>query len=171
MPEHILTPKIQQPCPLVSPIPLYLESDGVWLDPLWHHDLIGHLTYLQHSTLLAPRSSLPRPSASIRLSPPSDVQFRAVPIPELNRRRIRVLATSRPDSDRPGRARALLVDGIPGSLVGQPSTPVPVFTARLPRLAVHARPRCSLHHAGHVDQRRGHSVGRSSDRQLGPEGA
>ena len=84
MPEHILTPKIQQPYLLVSPIPMYLESDGVWLDPLWHHDLIEHLTYLQHFTLVAPRSIQPRPSDSIRVNPGPDVRFRAVPIPELS---------------------------------------------------------------------------------------
>lgn len=67
---------------LVSQIPHYLHSDGsIWLDRLWHHDLIEHLTYLGRFTLLSPQLPWEAGADLVRLQPPRDVDFRIVPIP------------------------------------------------------------------------------------------
>ena len=55
-----------------------------WLDPLWHHDLIEHLTYLQHFTLVASRFSWTASVRQYSRESGPDVEFRAVPIPELS---------------------------------------------------------------------------------------
>lgn len=44
---------------LVVPIPFYKTPDGrIWLDQLWHHDLMAHLDYLTDLTILAPEIGL-----------------------------------------------------------------------------------------------------------------
>ncbi len=41
---------------LVIPIPCYVDESGaVWVERLWHHDLVEHLTYLKDFVLCAPR--------------------------------------------------------------------------------------------------------------------
>lgn len=41
---------------LVTFIPCFVdEAGGVWLDRLWHHDLLAHLPYLPHLVLCAPQ--------------------------------------------------------------------------------------------------------------------
>jgi glycosyltransferase involved in cell wall biosynthesis len=47
---------IDRPYLQVIPIPCYVDDEGVvWLDKLWHHDLVEHLSYLRDFVLCAPR--------------------------------------------------------------------------------------------------------------------
>jgi glycosyltransferase involved in cell wall biosynthesis len=57
---------------LVIPIPCFVDDrGGLWLERMWHHDLVAHLTYLKDFVLCAPR--LPRDLK------PDLVQFQAPP--------------------------------------------------------------------------------------------
>lgn len=68
---------------LVVPVPFYRTPDGrVWLDRLWHHDLMAHLDYLTDLTVLAPENQITKdPTASSSF--PSDL-VEVVP-PEFSR--------------------------------------------------------------------------------------
>jgi glycosyltransferase involved in cell wall biosynthesis len=76
--------RIDRPYLLVSPIPHYLHADGsIWLDRLWRHDLVAHLTYLGKFTLLSPRLPWRAEDNLVRFHPPENVDFRIIPIPPL----------------------------------------------------------------------------------------
>lgn len=78
-------PKIERPYLLVVPLPHYLHSDGsIWLDRLWHHDLIEHLAYLRRFTLLSPRLPWIADLDLVRVNPPEGVDFRVVAIPSID---------------------------------------------------------------------------------------
>lgn len=76
---------IDRPYLLIVPIPHYVHDDGsVWLDRLWHHDLIEHLSYLRRFTLLSPRRPFAEGTDLVRVDPPPGVEFDVVAIPSLD---------------------------------------------------------------------------------------
>lgn len=77
--------QIERPYLLVCPIPHYRHPDGsVWLDRLWHHDLIEHLHYLRHFVLLSPARPWTADADLLRVDPPPGVRFEVVEIPGLD---------------------------------------------------------------------------------------
>ena len=63
---------------LVVPVPWYQAEDGsVWLDDLWHRDLMRHLDYLADLTVLAPRLPLGDTAGMVQAGP--GVKFRDLP--------------------------------------------------------------------------------------------
>ncbi len=69
---------------LVSVAPFYRSSVGqVWLDPLWHRDLVAHLDYLSDLTVLAPCSPLPTTGTTglVRIDPTSAPKLRFLEFP------------------------------------------------------------------------------------------
>lgn len=49
-------PKISKPWLLVTLLPFHIDDlGGVWIDRLWHKDLLEHLTYIKDLSLLAPK--------------------------------------------------------------------------------------------------------------------
>jgi glycosyltransferase involved in cell wall biosynthesis len=70
---------------LVSHIPIYEESDGsIWIDELWHKDLVAHFPYISKLSLLAPFESMSRVGqiAGQRLKRlDSDDRLTVVPVP------------------------------------------------------------------------------------------
>jgi glycosyltransferase involved in cell wall biosynthesis len=78
-------PAISQPYLLVTPIPYYVDGEGaVWLDQLWHRDLIEHLRYLTNLILAAPRLSKPERRELVQLEAPPGAEIRCVPLPSLD---------------------------------------------------------------------------------------
>lgn len=78
-------PQIERPYLLICPIPHYRHSDGsVWLDRLWHHDLVEHLAYLRHFLLLSPGLPWTADADLVRVDPPAGVHFEVVSIPALD---------------------------------------------------------------------------------------
>jgi glycosyltransferase involved in cell wall biosynthesis len=73
---------LDRPYLLVTHIPYHEDERGdVWLDRLWHRDLVQHLSYLTDLTLCAPR--LPRRAEAdlARLEIPDGVRLRLAPLP------------------------------------------------------------------------------------------
>lgn len=66
---------------LVMPVPWFQAQDGsVWLDDLWHRDLVRHLDYLDTLTVLAPRLPLGDPKGMVRVDPGvAGLRFVALP--------------------------------------------------------------------------------------------
>lgn len=65
---------------LVAPVPWFQAPDGtVWLDDLWHRDLMRHLDYLPDLTVLAPRRPFGRQAGLVAVPPRADLRFRAWP--------------------------------------------------------------------------------------------
>lgn len=74
-------PQLRLPFLLVVPIIFEEDDQGrIWLDKLWHQDLIAHLDYLPNLTVLAPRRRVAVPSVNwveVRPTQSCSVQFRA----------------------------------------------------------------------------------------------
>lgn len=65
---------------LVMPVPWHQAEDGsVWLDDLWHRDLMRHLDYLTDLTVLAPRLPLGDARGMVRVEAGPGLTFRALP--------------------------------------------------------------------------------------------
>lgn len=65
---------------LVMPVPWHQAGDGsVWLDDLWHRDLMRHLDYLGDLTVLAPRLPLGDRAGMVRVEAGPGLRFRALP--------------------------------------------------------------------------------------------
>jgi glycosyltransferase involved in cell wall biosynthesis len=71
-------------CPylLVTFIPLYQDEAGaLWLERLWHHDLVKHLHYLKNIILCAPVLLKDGQADLVRFDPPGEGRFRMVQLP------------------------------------------------------------------------------------------
>jgi glycosyltransferase involved in cell wall biosynthesis len=69
---------------LLTLVPHHVDESGeVWVDRLWHRDLVAHFRYLKHIVLAAPTSRLKSARADdlVRLSVPSDVTLTLAPLP------------------------------------------------------------------------------------------
>lgn len=65
---------------LVMPVPWHQAVDGsVWLDDLWHRDLVRHLDYLDTLTVLAPRQPLGDVAGMVRVDAVTGLHFAALP--------------------------------------------------------------------------------------------
>jgi hypothetical protein len=67
---------------LVSVVPFQVDDAGtVWIDRLWHHDLMAHLEYIPHLAVLAPQEAFGRPGdlVAVPSSGMARLQFRALP--------------------------------------------------------------------------------------------
>jgi glycosyltransferase involved in cell wall biosynthesis len=65
---------------LVVPVPWFCAPDGgIWLDTLWHRDLVRHLDYIADLTVLAPRRPLGERRGLVALEPRPGLAFRALP--------------------------------------------------------------------------------------------
>jgi len=76
---------LERPYLLVTHIPYYEDQRGdVWLTRLWHHDLVGHLSYLKDFIVCAPRltkgSEADQPDL-VHLDVPNGVRVRFVQLP------------------------------------------------------------------------------------------
>src|SRR5712692_7594340 len=72
----------ERPYLLVAQLPYYQDESGsVWLNQLWHHDLVEHLNYLKDFTLCAPRLPKGEEPDLVRLVSPPDARVRIVPLP------------------------------------------------------------------------------------------
>ena len=71
---------------LLSAVVPYFQDDAgaIWLDPLWRHDLLAHLDYLDHLTVLAPMARYDGQSDLEPLNLPQGqkLEFRALPFAE-----------------------------------------------------------------------------------------
>lgn len=78
--------RIARPYLLVSPIPYYEDPDGgVWIDPLWHRDLIAHLDHLADVRVAAPRWPLASEAGLVRVeAPPPGTRLAFVPLPPVD---------------------------------------------------------------------------------------
>ncbi len=68
---------------LVTFIPSYVDDENrIWVDALWHHDLIEHFQYLKDFTLASPVQRYAKaPNNVVVLSPPPDVRFKLFALP------------------------------------------------------------------------------------------
>ena len=89
-PARVATPdmapepdRIALPYLLISPIPWFEDPDGgVWIDPLWHRDLIAHLDHLADLRVAAPRCPLTSHEGLVRVeAPPPGTRLAFVPLP------------------------------------------------------------------------------------------
>lgn len=78
--------RIARPYLLVSPIPCFEDPDGgVWIDPLWHRDLIAHLDHLADLRVAAPRWPLTSAEGLVRVeAPPAGTRLAFVPLPPVD---------------------------------------------------------------------------------------
>ncbi len=72
---------------LVTPIPWYInERQDILIDRLWYHDLIRHLDYITHLTILAPRINVKAGKTNdldlIEVGAHHAIEFAALPAPE-----------------------------------------------------------------------------------------
>lgn len=73
---------IDRPYLLVTNIPYFTDDAGdVYLDRLWHHDLVRHTTYLPHLLLAAPALPKPPNGEWVRVDEPVRSAIRFVPLP------------------------------------------------------------------------------------------
>src|SRR6266852_3214840 len=76
----------ERPYLLVTARPYYQDESGsVWLDQLWHQDLVEHLSYVKDFTLCAPRLPKGEEPDLVRLEAPPDARLRVVPLPRQSR--------------------------------------------------------------------------------------
>lgn len=77
--------RIDPPYLLVCPIAYHEATDGsVWVDRLWHRDLLAHLDYLADLRIAAPRAPF-RPGAELlRVEAPAGTRLAFVPLPEVS---------------------------------------------------------------------------------------
>jgi len=74
--------RLDRPYAMIIHIPCYEDAEGaLWLDRLWHHDLVEHLSYLPDFILCAPRRPRGAEPDLVRLDPPDGVRVRVVPLP------------------------------------------------------------------------------------------
>lgn len=67
---------------LICPIPFFRDDDGsIWLDALWHHDLMEHLVYIGELTVIAPEDKKGDRQGLKRVVVPDDriLNFRPLP--------------------------------------------------------------------------------------------
>src|SRR5215831_862042 len=70
---------LERPYLLVTLIPCYQDDAGVlWLDQLWHHDLVKHLEYIKDFRLCAPRLRKEGQADLVRLEVPPEVRWQFV---------------------------------------------------------------------------------------------
>ncbi len=76
-------PPIETRYLLLSLAPHHIDERGdVWIDPLWHRDLIAHFRYLKRVVLAAPATRLGKGRAGlVRLSVPDNVSLTIAPLP------------------------------------------------------------------------------------------
>lgn len=80
---------MRAPYLLLTFIPYYVDSVGdIWLDRLWHHDFVEHLTYLRNLILAAPRQAKPAAFDApdldlVRLEVPDGARLAFRPLPPL----------------------------------------------------------------------------------------
>jgi len=76
---------------LVATVPWYQDANGeVWLDDMWHRDLLAHLDYISNLIVLAPRRTLPvpRPETLLPVSEVPSLDFLDFPCPESTARAV-----------------------------------------------------------------------------------
>lgn len=67
---------------IVVPLPYVTDAQGgVWLDALWHHDLMAHLAYLSDLTVLAPQQALAPTAGLVRVEVPEGGRLRFENLP------------------------------------------------------------------------------------------
>lgn len=72
---------------LISPIPFYQDAVGdIWLDELWHQDLLAHLEYLEDLQVVAPILQLSGPGNFKRVDVPANRKLRFIPLPHIETR-------------------------------------------------------------------------------------
>lgn len=78
--------RITHPYLLISPIPYFEDPDGgVWIDPLWHRDLIAHLDHLADLRVAAPRGPFTSEEGLVRVAaPPPGTRLAFVPLPPVD---------------------------------------------------------------------------------------
>jgi glycosyltransferase involved in cell wall biosynthesis len=82
--DNSLTP-ISKPYLLVTLQPFHVDSAGdMWLDRLWHKDLIEHLVYIQNLSLLAPKHATLDFSDPVRMSSNEAKRIKFIAIPNAN---------------------------------------------------------------------------------------
>lgn len=67
---------------LIIHVPYYVDEYGeVWMEPLWHRDVMEHLTYIKRLLLVAPRLPKGDRPGLIRLQPPpgAELEFEQLP--------------------------------------------------------------------------------------------
>jgi glycosyltransferase involved in cell wall biosynthesis len=65
---------------MVVPIPFHQAADGsVWLDDLWHRDLMRHLDYISDLTVLAPRRPADGVEGLVKVEGAPALRFRGLP--------------------------------------------------------------------------------------------
>lgn len=65
---------------VLSTVPWHTAPDGtIWLDALWHRDLVRHLDYISDLTVLAPRLPLEKTAGMVQVAPDPRLKFRALP--------------------------------------------------------------------------------------------
>jgi glycosyltransferase involved in cell wall biosynthesis len=78
-------PMLQHRYMLLTHIPSYVACDGsVWLERLWHRDLVAHLRYLKRLTLVSPGKEKRDQRDLLRVDIPVGVEFRFAPLPPQN---------------------------------------------------------------------------------------
>lgn len=67
---------------LLTLVPHQVDEHGdIWVDSLWHRDLLAHFRYLKRIVLAAPTSPREPGLELVRLAVPSDVSLTLVPLP------------------------------------------------------------------------------------------
>jgi glycosyltransferase involved in cell wall biosynthesis len=65
---------------MVVPVPWYKASDGtIWLDDLWHRDLMRHMDYIGDLTVLAPCLPTQDTAKLVQVDAGSGLKFRSLP--------------------------------------------------------------------------------------------
>ena len=81
---------------LSAVVPFFRDGSGdVWLDPLWKHDLLAHLDYLDHLTVLAPEAPYQGQPELEKLPEAVKDRLRFHPLPFANSGRAAVLQMPR----------------------------------------------------------------------------
>lgn len=78
-------PRLEQPYLLVSGIPVFRDEYGaLWLDRLWHRDVMAHFEYLGNLRLAAPERAKASsgPADLVPFEPPEGGRFELIPLPE-----------------------------------------------------------------------------------------
>lgn len=78
-------PAVERRYLLLTFVPMWIDRDGaVWLERLWHHDLLEHLRYLRRLTLCAPRCEKGAgPDDLVRVEVPAGASLETVALPKL----------------------------------------------------------------------------------------
>ena len=68
---------------LIIQVPYYLDDTGeVWVEALWHRDVMEHFTYIKRMLMVAPRLPKGNRTDLVRLNPPPGVELEFLPFPQ-----------------------------------------------------------------------------------------